>query len=170
MIDGILALLTGGATGLLGTVISVGADWLQARQRHGHAMELRRLDIELHRAEAAAAERTAAIEAESAETQAEWAAMRASYAEAGRRWSRPGDGWAMIFVDLIRGLVRPALTIGSLALVGAIYFTLGDDPVAEIDIAPRIVDTALYISTTATLWWFGARGLRRTPIVAEPRP
>ena len=157
MLDTLLSILTGGATGLLGALVTVGTEWLQTRQRHAHEMALRRLDIELQRAEAAAVERTAAIEAESAEAQAEWATMRASYAEAGRRWSRSDDGWAMILVDAIRGLVRPALTVGSLALVGAIYFTLGDDPIAEIDIAPRIVDTALYLATTTVLWWFGAR-------------
>ncbi len=84
-------------------------------------------------------------------------AMRASYAEAGRRWSRSDDGWAMSLVDVIRGLVRPALTVGFLALTAAVYFTLGDDPVAEIDIAPRVIDTILYLSTTTVLWWFGAR-------------
>ena len=115
----------GGATGLLGTAISGVIDFFQARQNHAQEMDLRRLDIDLAKAEAEGAERVAAIEAEGVRDQAEWEAMAASYREAGARWSRPGEGVLMQLVDFTRGMTRPELTFGLVALVGAIYFLLG---------------------------------------------
>ena len=155
------SILTGGATGLLGTAISGAIDFFQSRQRHAQEMDLRRLDIELAHAEAEGAMAHAAIEAEAARERAEWEALEASYREASRRWSRPGDGWAMQLVDVVRGLTRPALTWSLFALVGAIYFLLGASELAEEPLGPRIVETVLYLFTAAVLWWFGARQIEK---------
>ncbi len=155
------SVLTGGATGLLGTALSGAIDFFQARQRHGQEMDLRRLDIELAKVEAGGAAAQAAIEAESAQARAEWEALEASYREAARRLSRPGEGWAMQLIDVVRGLTRPALTWSLLALVGAIYFLLGASDLADEALRPRIVETVLYLSTAAVLWWFGARQIEK---------
>lgn len=158
MIDALMAILTGGATGLLGTAVSFAAEYMSARQSHAREVELRRLDMELARVEAAAAGSAAAIAAESAESAAAWSALEASYRDAGRRLGRADSPWLTV-VDVARGLLRPLLTLGSLALVAAIYFSLGATDVEILDIRPRIVDTVLYVSTTCVLWWFGARGV-----------
>ncbi len=158
MIDALTALLTGGATGLLGTAVSAVTAFVQARQRHAQEVELRRLDMETARFEADSAARVAAVEAEGARAAAAWAAMEASHSAAARRWSR-GDSHWLVAVDVVRGLMRPAITLGAVALVAAIYFTLGGSDVELLDIRPRIVDTVLYIATTCVLWWFGARVL-----------
>ena len=151
-----LAILTGGATGLLGTAITGVMAFFQERQRHAQEMDLRRLDIDLARTEAAAAENVAAIEAEREGDRTDAAILTASYEEAARRWSRSGDGWLMQLVDAVRGLTRPALTWALVALVAAIYFLLGASD--EVDaIRARIIDTVLYLATAAVLWWFGAR-------------
>ena len=158
LFDGLTAILSGGATGLLGTVISGVLGHFKAKQDLKREITLRELDIQLARIEGDSAENIAAIEAEGARDEAAWKAIDASYREAARRWSRPGDGWAMVFVDVVRGLIRPALTVGLFALVGAIYFSLAasaDPSVAKIQ--ARIVDTALYMATAAGLWWFGQR-------------
>lgn len=160
MLDAFLAILTGGATGLLGTAVSFFTDWLGARQRHEQEVALRRLDMELARIEASGAERAAAIAAEAERESAAWSALEASHESAVRRWSR-GQHAALIWVDVVRGLMRPALTLGALALVGGVYFALGSSDIELLDIRPRIVDTLLYVSTTCILWWFGARGLSR---------
>lgn len=112
------SILTGGTTGLLGTAVSGAIDFFQARQRHAQEMDLRRLDIELARAEAEGAMAHAAIEAEAARERAEWKALEASYRAASRRWSRAGESWAMQLVDVVRGLTRPALTWSLFTLVG----------------------------------------------------
>ena len=126
-------------------------------------MELRGLDLEHARTEAASAERTALLKLEGDKAQAELSALQASYVEATRRWSRPGDGMLMQFVDVVRGLTRPALTWGFVALTGAIYFTMGDtDAIHDGEnVRVRIVETVLYLTTTCVLWWFGARQLAK---------
>ena len=155
------SILTGGATGLLGTAISGVIDFFQARQNHAQEMDLRRLDIDLAKAEAEGAERVAAIEAEGVRDQAEWGAMAASYREAGARWSRPGEGVLMQLVDFTRGMTRPVLTFGLVALVGAIYFLLGSLEFVAFDVRPRIVETVLYLATASVLWWFGQRQIEK---------
>ncbi len=160
MLDVLLSILTGGVSGLLGTAVSFFSSYFQAKQRHAQEMELRRLDMEMARAEAASAERVAAVEAESARDQAAWSALEASYKEASRRWSRGDSKW-LVFVDVVRGLTRPGLTFMFVGLVGTIYFTLGGSDMETIDIRPRIIDTVLYLATTCVLWWFGARQLAK---------
>ncbi len=156
-----MSILTGGATGLLGTAISGVIDYFQGRQRHAQELDLRRLDIELAQAEASGAERVAAIEAEGERDRAEWEAMTASYREAGARWSRPGDGVLIQLVDFVRGMTRPVLTWGLVALVGAIYFLLASADAHAEKLQPRIVETVLYLATAAVLWWFGQRQIEK---------
>ena len=155
------SVLTGGATGLLGTALSAVVDYFQGRADHTRELELRRLDIELARTEAGGAERVAAIEAEGERDQSEWQAMEASYREAGRRWSRPGEGVLVQLVDLVRGLTRPLLTWCLLGLTGAIYFLLAATDAHAALLRPRIVETVLYLATAALLWWFGSRQIEK---------
>ena len=157
MFDALLALLTGGATGLLGTAITAGVDYFQAKQRHAQEIELRRLDHEIALAEAASVERQVAIEAEAESEKAAWEALKASYQEARQRWSSGESAW-IVFVDVVRGLTRPALTWAFLALTGIIYFTLAAGDAA---MRGRIVETVLYLTTTCVLWWFGGRQLAK---------
>jgi len=168
MLDTIMSVLTGGATGLLGTVVSGAIDFFQSRAEHKREMDLRRLDIELAQTEAGAAEKVAAIEAEGARDAAALEAMEASYREASSRMSRPGDGFLMKLVDFVRGMTRPVLTWGLVALVGTIYFTLGAGGLEPESIKPRIVETVLYLATAAVLWWFGQRQIEKRRVQGLP--
>ena len=156
MLDSIMAVLSGGATGLLGTVVSAGTEYFQARQRHAHEIELRRVEMEMMKTEAASAERVAAIERESEQMRAEHAALEASYRAATTRMSTGDSRW-LVAVDVIRGLTRPVLTWGFVALAAVIYFTLSP----HSDIRGQVIDTVLYLTTTCVLWWFGARHVGR---------
>ena len=153
------AILSGGATGLLGTVLSGVLGLFKAKQDLKRELALRELDIRLAEAEGASAERVAALEAEGAREAAAWSALDASYREAAQRWSRPGEGGAMVFVDLVRGLIRPVLTVGLILLAAAIYFSLADDDPSVPALKARIIDTVLYLATAALLWWFGGRAV-----------
>ena len=155
MLEAALALLTGGATGVLGTLLNFGIKVFEDRARHRRELDLRRLDIELAQAEAVSAERVAAIEADAARDGAEWNAMRESIRDAGREWSTEGSGW-LVFSEVVRRLTRPGLTLLFVALTGAIYFTVADG-----DIRVRVVDTVLYLATATTTWWFGSRMIAR---------
>lgn len=168
MVEMLMSVLTGGATGLLGTMVSGAIDFFQSRAEHKREVDLRRLDIELARTEAGAAEKVAAIEAEASTDRAELGAMEASYREASSRMSRAGDGFLMKLVDFVRGMTRPVLTWGLVALVGAIYFTLGAGDLAPESIKPRIIETVLYLTTAAVLWWFGQRQIEKRRVQGLP--
>ena len=148
------SILAGGATGLLGTAITGVMGYFERKQRHAQEMELRKIDMQIAKSEAASAERVAAIEAESAESAAQWRALEGSYNAATKRWGSGDSPWLTV-VDVVRGLMRPVLTLGSLILVAVIYF-YSDIPVAD-DMQVQIINTSLYISTTCVLWWFGSR-------------
>ena len=154
------SVLTGGATGILGTALSFVTQFFQRRQAHKQELELRRLDMELAQIEAASLERAIQVEAESEREQAAWSALEASYRDAAARWSRAGDGFLMTFVDFCRGMTRPVLTVLFLGLTGAIYFSLGS---GETAMRGQLIDTVLYLTVTCVLWWFGARQLAKAP-------
>lgn len=156
MLESVMAILSGGATGLLGTAISAAAEYARERQRHAHEVELRRLELEMVSAEAASAERIAAIERETETAKADAAALEASYQAATARMSRGRSRW-LVAVDVARGLTRPVLTWVFVALVGAMYFSAA----ATGSVREQIVETVLYLATTCVLWWFGARHLGR---------
>ena len=142
------AIFTGGATGLLGTAISIGTKIVTTRQQNAHELKLRAIDMEMVKLEAATVDRQAEAEAEIAEAQA----LRESYREAAARWSRPDDGMAMKAIDVVRGLTRPGLTWYFVILLTVIYFT-----VATIALRETMITVLLYLTTTCVLWWFGAR-------------
>lgn len=154
MLEALMAIVTGGATGLLGTLLSSATGYFERKQRHRHELKLRELDAKIVETEAASAERVAAIAAESHQSAAESRALQASYDAAGVRWSTGDSAW-LVAVDVIRGLIRPVLTVGFVALCGVIYFTL--PRWSQGDVEARIIDTALYLMTTTVLWWFGTR-------------
>ncbi len=83
--DVILSLLTGGATGLLGTIVSGVIKYFNTRQQQKYELQKMEMDLKQISAEAEHAERIAAIEAEAAERKAEWEGLRASYREAATR-------------------------------------------------------------------------------------
>ena len=158
MLDSVLSLAAGGATGLVGTALSYATRHLGARQGHQQEVELRQLDLRIAETEAQTAERQAALETDTRTQEAEWEAVHASYKEAARRWSRAGDSGWMVFVDVVRGLTRPALTWASVAGLGWIWWFL---PV-EAAVSERVVDTIIYLASTCVLWWFGARGIDKS--------
>lgn len=151
----LLAILTGGATGLLGMVVRAGIDWVQARQKHAQEIELRGLDIQLAQIEGQAAATVATIERESERDSQEWQALRASFRAAATRWSSGDSKW-LVLVDVVRGLMRPALTLAFVALTSVIYFVSSDSALEA-----RVVETVLYQTSACTLWWFGSRPQRR---------
>ncbi|MCY3878045.1 MAG: hypothetical protein OXF74_02560 [Rhodobacteraceae bacterium] len=161
MFEFLETILLGTGTGVLGTLMSFGTDFFKTRQRHAQSLELRRIDLEIAQAEAAGAERRAAIDLEADTVQAENEALIASYRQEAARLSRPGEGGAMLAVDVFRGLMRPGMTLLFLVLTGAVYFKLSAD-FDFLDLRERIIDTILYLTTTCTIWWFGGRQVAKS--------
>jgi hypothetical protein len=63
-------------------------------------------------------------------------------------------GTSYPWVNAVRGLTRPFLTLLLWLIAGMIWFG------ADAEGRGAITETATFAATAATLWWFGDRGPR----------
>jgi hypothetical protein len=170
------SVLSGGATGLLGVVAQRWADHKNkqldlARERQQQEFELakRKADAEIMAQEWAARTRVAEVEAAGRSDVADSEALAASYALEPKRYSegvKPGrvGGFFLILLDVVRGLVRPGLTVYLCVLTTMVYYQarelIGKEDLTSgeaLHLEKMIVGTILYLTTTCVLWWFGTR-------------
>jgi len=145
----ISSVLTGGATGLIGSLLCKGIGIFEAGQkRKDKALEY---EQELKLLDRQAALKTAESENELAIVNAETAASlrEASYSH-DNSMGKP-HRWV---IDVLR-LVRPVLTAFLLILVGGIYFTTND-----FAMKAGVIDSILFMTSSAVTWWFGDRSLQ----------
>ncbi|MEM0984610.1 MAG: hypothetical protein AAGJ32_00040 [Pseudomonadota bacterium] len=141
----------GGLFGLIGTVLGRVAGYAERRQAHAHERarwkhEHARLQLDMK-----ARQETAESERQMADTQGRWTGLEASLkAEAAVPSSYK-------WVDGIRGVTRPALTLLLWCITGGVYLAAGPDE------RMAITETATFAATAATLWWFGDRGPQSVP-------
>lgn len=136
----------GGVFGVMGTALGRLAGYFERRQAIAH--EERRWQHELQVQERQYLSAAAEAEAELARDQAKgrWSGLLASLeAETAIRSSYK-------WVDAIRGLTRPALTVLLWLITVLIWFS------ADAPNRATIIETATFAATAATLWWFGDRG------------
>ena len=150
MLDLIANVLTGGATGLIGSVLSKAIGLFEARQkRKDRALEfeheLRLLDRQAAMAEVETESALAIAQAEAAAQ-----ARAASYAH------DTGTGRPHRWVVSTLRLVRPVLTVTLIALVGVVFFATND-----AGDRATIVASLIYMASSAVLWWFGDRAMTR---------
>lgn len=135
----------GGVFGVVGTALGRLAGYFETRQQHAfeekrwqHEADLIRLNMDVNRAKTEA-------ELELAATHGSWGGLKASLeAEQALKSGYP-------FVDAIRALTRPALTLLLWLITAIVFFNI------ENTLKARIVETAVFAATAATLWWFGDR-------------
>lgn len=178
------SIFSGGLTGLLGVAFQRFFDFLKVKQEiqmkkmdQDHELSLRRQDAEIMREEWAARTKVAAVEAAGREAAADAEAFGKSFAMEPARYSEgvtlsPAGGMMLVVVDLLRGIVRPGITLylcvittivylDARAILAAYKLTL---PVNEaVDLVKLIVSTILYLTTTCVLWWFGTRNKQKPP-------
>ncbi len=162
--DLILGVLSGGVTGLIGTVISGGMKFFENRQKHGHELAIMEMEMQQMDKEAEIARDIKELDMEGKDRTAAWQALEASYKESTSRMSTGDSAW-LIMVDVVRGLMRPVITLGLLVSMGIIYFTVAADLTGPngTPMVVFIIQTVLYVGTTAVLWWFGTRHLSSSP-------
>lgn len=176
------SIFSGGVTGLLGVAFQRFFDFLKIKQEiamrkldHEHEVNMRRIDGELMAQEWAARTQVATIETASKETIAAEASFAASFGLEPKQYSDrakigPVAGFLLVLLDVVRGIVRPGLTIYLCAITTMIYvearsimqgvsFATGD----AIRVHELIVGTILYLTTTCVLWWFGTRNSQKPP-------
>tara|TARA_R100001594_G_scaffold131438_1_gene171079 strand:+ start:817 stop:1275 length:459 start_codon:yes stop_codon:yes gene_type:complete len=149
MWDVIGSVMTGGATGILGSVLGklfnfadVYIEEKKAKGEHERTMEMHRLQAEL-RADELENER-AIVEEQSA-----GAARVAAYS------MMTGVEVPYPWVAAILRLIRPVLTIMLVAIVWYIYAS--SDDIAQQE---TIIQSVIFMASTAVLFWFGDRAMR----------
>lgn len=163
------SLFAGGATGLLGVGIQRFFDHKNKKldielnkQRFEHEKDLRQIDAEIMKSEWAGRFQVAESEGDSKAFTAALTSEPKRYSE-GVEYTRK-QGWMMVLLDLLRGIVRPGLTIYLCAITTIIYFEAVSLisgtvilPEQAYNMIDKIIATVLYLTTTCVLFWFGAR-------------
>jgi len=143
--------LGGGLFGLVGNVASklIGLveakqEFAQKKEEWGH--EERLLDMQ--------------TKAKAAETEGELAVTASSGSWSGLAESlkaETGIGATYPWVNAVRALVRPALTLGLATFLCAAFFALTP---GDIDRA-YVADSLIFAAVTAIVWWFGDRAPKK---------
>ena len=149
MFDILTTALTGGATGILGTVLGKAFSFVDVWQKEKAAAREHERSIELYRLQSELKLEEQEKELEGQMQAAEITLRAASYAH--DQSAGPASPWA---ANVLR-MVRPVLTGGLIILVGVIYFRTEDLSQQE-----TIIQSVIYMASSATLWWFGDRALR----------
>ena len=141
--------LTGGVTGIIGSVIGKAFSFLDAWQEekkatneHGRTLELLELQNKL-----GAEESEREMEITQAKIDAD--SRVASYSH-----DAVGGTSSVWVIDLLR-LVRPVLTFSLIILVGILYFKA--IPAGRATIEASVI----YMASSSVLWWFGDRAMRK---------
>lgn len=185
MLSGILgalgSVLSGGVTGILGVAVQRIFDYknksldLQAsQQKYDHDLAMKKADADIMANEWAQRTKVAEIEAQGKESVADAQAFAASFNEPSRYSAdvKPtaGQGWLLVILDFIRGVVRPGLTLYLCILTTFVYFQAkdiqGKTGITQEEAAQMvqtIISTILYLTTACVLYWFGTRSKQAAP-------
>lgn len=149
MLDILGTVLTGGATGVIGSIIGKAFGFIEnwqkekfAKNEHERTMDMHKLQHEIRAAELEQ-ERDIVLEE-----------AAANLREASYRHDQ-SIGKSSIWVNNILRLVRPVLTAMLIGLVGWFYID-GDGDDAD---KSTIVNSIIYMASSAVLWWFGDRAM-----------
>jgi hypothetical protein len=143
--------LTGGLFGLFGNIANqvVGIftakqQFAQKKEEWGH--EERLLDMQM-KAKAAETEQELAVTASSGS----WSGLGESLK------AETAIGSTYPWVNAVRALVRPALTLGLATFLCAAFFALAP---GDIDRA-YVADSLVFAAVTSVVWWFGDRAPKK---------
>ncbi len=176
MLDGILSIFSGGLTGIIGVAIQRFTEYKtkqleveMARDKMAHEIDMKHADAQIMEQEWAARTKVAEVEGASHENIAAEASFNTALTSEPKRYSdetktTTGQEWMFVILDLVRGAVRPALTIYLCGITTVIYVQsknlLGSStftPDQAYNLTAQIIETVLYLTTTCVLFWFGTR-------------
>lgn len=176
------SIVSGGVTGLLGVGLQRFFDWLHVKAeisrdklRYDHELAMRDKDAAIMREEWSGRLRVADREGQTKENVSANEAFAASLLKEPERYSSTtvltkNQNWLLVFLDTLRGSIRPLLTLYLCVLVSYIWWDVKQliggedlDPDQALLIWRLAVETILYVWTTVTLWWFGTRNQQKPP-------
>lgn len=149
-------LMFGGLTGLIGgiteKIMSYKTKKLEIeleKEKFANEIALKKVDAELIKEEWAARTKVAEIEATAKVEMEDSKAFATSY-------EMEPKTYGIVWLDALRGFIRPALTLYLCAVVTVMYLRTDGGSIN----AQSVVDTILYLCVTAVCWWFGSRGTK----------
>ena len=160
---------SGGLFGMLGSVLGVGARWLQERSRRKFQVQVWSHELKLQELQIRAAAEETEQEIELARVKGSWDGLKASH----RASAREVDGVNLHPVIVsIKTLWRPFLTLCLGVAVMLLWKDLiglaqnGDSDLRALlsqqeaaELASYIIRSVVFSSSTAFVWWFGDRAL-----------
>ena len=151
MFDIIASVLTGGATGIFGSLIGTVGRFLEKKQKLKE-MTLQ-FDQEFKLQELQITSRKEELESEKAIAEMESLAemKSASYAH------DASYGPTTVVISSMLRFVRPVLTLLLLGFTGYIFWQVRENPT----IVHELSNQMMFLTTTAVAWWFGDRSLRK---------
>ena len=162
----------GGITGLVGSITQHVLEFktkkleLEAnRDKFAHEERMVKAEAEVMAQEWAARTKVAEVESAAKIDVADSASFAASFNEPARYAEHVSEkqNWAMVGLDVLRGVVRPGLTLYLCILTTILYVKAqrmvpnGISPDQALGLVNEIINTILYLTTTCILWWFGTR-------------
>lgn len=165
MLELLTSILGGGVTGLVGSAVTKVFEFKTRKLEIEAQKELMLHEVDMKKIEAAGKEAVADADA-----------FGKSYEVEENQYSdvvKPtkAQGWVLIGLDALRGMIRPFLTLYLCILTTIIYFKanrlMGEMvPVdSAVEIVKLLISTILYLTTTCILWWFGTRNKQQAPKV-----
>lgn len=173
----VTGILSGGATGLIGVGLQRFFDF-KAKQQEIEVVKLQLENAkELAKIESERSTRAAEMDMEARFSEADSRAMVASFQADKAAYLDPTaqqrKGWVgalavflMAVVDFSRGILRPGMTAYLCGLVTLMFFWVRElatqygvklTPEQTMQLMTQIIATILYVFTTTSVWWFGAR-------------
>lgn len=166
IVSGMSSLLSGGATGIIGSIVTNTFDFFEQSRKNKQEIKRRELDIQEmdkeyeHRKEISAQKQ----EAETQETSYDHDTRAYT---SGMKLESPWIKVPLVIVDTLRGVIRPALTLVLVYLTWRVFDSahavLEDaglqtlEPSEAMTLVMSVVDMILYLTSTAVTWWFGTR-------------
>ena len=172
--DILLAVGSGGLSGLVGGIMNRFADYKLEKirfqhesARNDHELKVIQLEAEANlkimrekgKIDVSISENE--MEADIAQAQAK--SLAASYANDARSYSTNGESKWFVFVDVWRGIIRPGITtyysIVSTIITWYLYQMVKDVITDEkaMELFEYVVILMVYMTATATLYWFATR-------------
>ena len=167
----------GGLTGLLGGAVQKIFDYKtkkleieMAREKFTHDVALRKVDAEIMAQEWAARTKVAEIETEGKIEVEDAKAFAIAKENEDKNYLEyldkltPAQDWLFVLLEFAKGAVTPGLTLYLCAITTIIYLKaaklLNGDiilPGMAYDMVSQIINTVLYLTTTACMYAFGIR-------------
>ena len=174
----------GGITGLFGGIINRVADYFTTKERYKHEQvmidkntEYLRIetdrDIQIAKEQANAVKEAAGLDAMAKSYDADRATYLSPALVGGLPpWAQSIVAIFMAFVDFVRGMTRPGLTLYLCVLTTIMYMEqkavlealgVAPSPDAALGLTRDMIHGVIYLTTMAVGWWFATRAKRSEP-------